>query len=65
MSDIIDLIRTKLESATGLNPAVDAVLMEVRMEYAGDTVYIRQPRVRELMPANPAAKTRPSGVRAG
>lgn len=44
MSDLIDLIRAKLEAAAGLNPAVDAVLWEVRMEYAGDTVYIRRPK---------------------
>lgn len=58
MSDIIDLIRSKLVAAMDLPPAIDTVLMEVRMEYAGDTVYIRQPKVHDLIPTKRPARSR-------
>lgn len=46
MSDILDIIRSKLANLRpDVIPVVDSVLSEVRAHYSGDTVYIRcQPR---------------------
>ncbi len=41
MSDILDLIRAKLAEQPTVLAAVEPVLLNVRMEYGGDTVYIR------------------------
>ncbi len=49
MSDIIDLIRTKLAAAPLTPEGVDQALLEARMEYAGDMVYIRRPKVRDVV----------------
>lgn len=41
MSDILDLIRAKLVEQPVILAAMEPVLSEVRMEYGGETVYIR------------------------
>lgn len=48
MSDIIDLIRAKLAAAKLTPEEFERTMLEVRMRFRGDTVYIRQPKVREL-----------------
>lgn len=63
MSDIIDLISAKLAAAILTPEEVERTMLEVRMLFRGDTVYIRQPKVRELAthPKRPARSRRIKG----
>ncbi len=49
MSDILDYIRSKL-SAQPLTPeTLNAALLDARVEYGGDTAYVRRPKVRDFV----------------
>lgn len=57
-NDILDFIKAKL-SAQPLTPeAVEAALLDARLEYGGDAAYVRRPKVRDFLPARRAAPSR-------
>jgi hypothetical protein len=48
MSDILDYIREKLTAQPLTAETIQSAVLDARMKYAGDMVYIRHPKVRDF-----------------
>jgi hypothetical protein len=49
MSDILDYIRAKLTAQPLTPEMVEAALLDARVEYGGDSAYVRRPKVRDFV----------------
>lgn len=49
MSDILDYIRSKLSDQPLTLEALNATLLDARVEYGGDAAYVRRPKVRDFV----------------
>lgn len=52
MNDILDYIREQLASQPCALETIDPILRAARQTFGGDTVYIRQLRIRDLSPGS-------------